>query len=154
MRDSFLKWEWVGDESEPQATSACGGCFCFYMKDFRITACASWCNWFHHFFFLLFLLGQRHGQVVVECERCNLIFETSSVLDVSWIWTSLPNRISVGALTKALFFHIARFNRVLELLQSALLTSTGIAAPPATKAAPFVTMAWAALLQPPSPRCL
>ena len=106
------------------------------------------------FFFLLFLLGQRHGQVVVECERCNLIFETSSVLDVSWIWTSLPNRISVGALTKALFFHIARFNRVLELLQSALLASTGIAAPPATKAAPFVTMAWAALLQPPSPRCL
>ena len=54
VRDCFLKWEWVGDESEPQATSACGGCFCFYMKDFRITACASWCNWFHHFFFSSF----------------------------------------------------------------------------------------------------
>ena len=41
-------------------------------------------------FTIFFLLSWRHGQVVVECERCNLIFETSSVLHVSWIWTTSP----------------------------------------------------------------
>ena len=35
VRDCFLKWEWVGEESEPQATSAHEGRFYCYIKDFR-----------------------------------------------------------------------------------------------------------------------
>ena len=93
VRDWLSKWEWVGDESESQATSACWGIFVAAWRIFDIwilfaIACAAWCNWFHHFF-----LGRRHGQVVRECERCSLIFETSSVLDVSLIWISPQSQL-------------------------------------------------------------
>ena len=43
--------------------------------------------------FTIFFLGRRHGQVVGECERCSLIFETSSVLDVSLIWISPQSQL-------------------------------------------------------------
>ena len=44
-------------------------------------------------FTVFFLLGRRHGQVVVEYERCNFIFETSSVLDVFRLWTSPQSQL-------------------------------------------------------------
>ena len=65
---------------------------------------------------------------------------------------SVPNHSLVGTLTKALFIHTARFNRVLELLQLAYSTLAEIVVPSATVATPLAAMAWAALLQPPSPR--
>ena len=94
-------------------------------------------------FTVFFLLGRRHGQVVVEYERCNFIFETSSVLDVFRLWTSpqsqLGQRPNQGSLLQP---HLG----VVAACSFDVGWCHGVGD------APLAAMVWATLLQPPSSR--